>query len=142
LRPLLPWPGSIGRFYAFFIPAFLAYAVTWCAAWWALGAGMGEWLGSLAGTAAFATIMAATLRGWSVLLPSILIMFLAHSAGYFTGDYLCAISLHSLASQLAWGALYGLGFGAGIGCAFALMRHRPQEVVRSLREREEACGRP
>ena len=69
-------------------------------------------------------VMAATLRGWSVLLPSILVLFLAHSAGYFTGDYLCAISLHSLPSQLAWGALYGLGFGAGIGCAFALMTRR------------------
>ncbi|MDZ4287947.1 MAG: hypothetical protein U0984_08305 [Prosthecobacter sp.] len=123
LRPLLRWPGTIGRFYGFFVPAFLAYAIAWCAGWLLLRSATGEWLGSLAGSAAFSIVMAATVRGWRVLLPSILVMFLAHSAGYFVGAYICAISLHSVGSMLAWGCLYGLGFGAGIGYAFALM-HR------------------
>ncbi len=59
-----------------------------------------------------------------MFLPSALIMFALHSAGYFAGAHVCYTSLHSVGSELAWGALYGLGFGAAIGFAFAKM-HRP-----------------
>jgi hypothetical protein len=130
LRPLLRWPGTIWRFYAFFIPAFLAYTAAWCAGWWLLGAGMGEWLGSLVGCGAFAFVMAAFLRGWRRLLPAALLLFGLHSAGYFAGGYICAISLHSTAGELTWGLLYGLGFGAGIGGAFGLM-HAPGDSAHS-----------
>lgn len=122
LRPMLGWPGTLLQFYRFFFSAFLAYAIAWCAGWFSLGMGLGEWLGSLVGCLAFTAVMAATLRGWRVLLPSALMMFALHSAGYFTGAHVCYTSLHSVSSELAWGALYGLGFGAGIGFAFVMMR--------------------
>jgi hypothetical protein len=122
LRPLLKWQGTVMQFYRFFFTAFLAYAIAWCAGWFLLGMGLGEWLGSLVGCAAFTAVTAATLHGWRALVPSALVMFALHSAGYFAGAHVCYTSLHSMASELAWGALYGLGFGAGIGFAFARMQ--------------------
>ncbi|WP_395741562.1 hypothetical protein [Prosthecobacter sp.] len=122
LRPLLGWPGTLLQFYRFFFTAFLAYATAWCAGWFSLGMGAGEWLGALVGCTAFTAVMAATLNGWRMLLPSALVMFAFHSAGYFAGAHVCYSSLHSVGSELAWGALYGLGLGAGIGSAFAMMR--------------------
>lgn len=122
LRPMLRWQGTVGQFYRFFFIAFLAYAIAWCAGWFLLGMGQGEWLGSLVGCAAFTAVMASTLHGWRRLLPSALMMFVLHSAGYFAGAHVCYTSMHSVMSELAWGALYGLGFGAGIGFAFARMQ--------------------
>jgi len=122
LRPMLRWPGTPQRFYGFFLTAFLAYAIMWCVGWFWLGMGLGEWLGALAGCTAFTTVMAATLGGWRVLVPAALVMFALHSAGYFAGAHVCYASLHSVGSELAWGTLYGLGFGAGIGFAFAMMQ--------------------
>src|SRR5690348_15080462 len=67
LHPLVRGPGSFPRFYIVFMPAFGAYALTWCAAWFALHFGPGEWLGSVMGTLAFATVTAwrfGTFRGF------------------------------------------------------------------------------
>jgi CDP-diglyceride synthetase len=122
LHPLLEGAGTLMRFYGIFIPAFLAYAVAWCAGWFWLGAGDGEWMASLIGSLAFTVVMAARLKGWRVLLPSALVMFVTHSAGYFAGERVCYASLHSKPSELIWGALYGLGFGVGIGYTFAMMQ--------------------
>lgn len=118
LHPLVRGPGSLARFYRIFIPAFIAYAVLWCAGWFALGMGKGEWLGSLAGSAAFAGVVAWSLcrpGGW---LLSTVVLFATHSAGYFLGSELYYPSDHGALSKLLWGAVYGLGFGAGIGFAF------------------------
>ena len=122
LHPLLNGPKSLARFYKIFIPAFLLYAVAWCAGWFLMGAGRGEWVASLAGSIAFTLVMAAMLKGWRALLVSTLVMFVAHSAGYFAGEKVCYTSLHSAMSELLWGVCYGLGFGAGIGYAFAAMQ--------------------
>ena len=130
LHPLLEGQGRIWRFYRIFIPAFLAYAIAWCGGWFWWGAGVGEWIGSLAGTLAFTMVMAAMLKGWRRWWLSALVMFVGHSAGYFGGAEVCNQSLHSKGSELVWGLLYGLGFGAGIGYAFALMQ-RPCEPEKS-----------
>lgn len=122
LRPLLAWPGTVLHFYRFFVSAFLVYAVAWCAAWFSLGAGKGEWLASFAGSVVFTAVMAATFRAWRALVPSALVMSVMHSVGYFAGEQVCYASSHSVGSELAWGALYGLGFGAGIGFALASMQ--------------------
>jgi len=50
------------------------------------------------------------------------VMSALHSAGYFSAAHICSTSLHSVSSELTRGLLYGLGFCAGIGYAFALMR--------------------
>lgn len=122
LHPLLEGQGRVGRFYRLFIPAFLAYAIAWCGGWFWLGAGTGEWVGSLAGSLAFTLVMAAVLQGWRRWWLTALVMFVGHSAGYFAGEQVCYRSLHSKESELIWGLLYGLGFGAGIGYAFAVMQ--------------------
>jgi len=124
LHRLLAGPRSLGRFYTIFIPAFLAYAVAWSAGWFRIGAGIGEWVASLAGSFAFAAVLAIMSRNGRALLPSTLVLFVAHSAGYFLGEWICYVSLHDVLSELIWGLLYGLGFGAGIGHAFWAMQRR------------------
>jgi hypothetical protein len=126
LHPLVPGPNSFRRFMVAFVPAFVAYAIVWCGAWFALGFGRGEWLGSLAGCGAFA-LVAGALRGNLRAVPrAALVLFAAHSAGYFLGGPLHYRSGpdHRVLGILGWGLLYGLGFGAGIGYAFHAFRGR------------------
>ena len=124
MHPLLEGTGTLRRFNRIFIPAFLAYTFAWCAAWFLMGAGKGEWAASFAGSLAFTAVMAAMLKKGRALLPAALVMFVTHSAGYFAGEKICQASLHSVPGELAWGLLYGLGFGAGIGHAFWAMQRK------------------
>jgi hypothetical protein len=133
LHPLLGGSRSILRFYSIFIPAFLAYAIVWCAAWFVLRFGAGEWLASLLGTAAFVGVISWRLHNARDLIQTSLVVFALHSAGYFLGGQMMHWLLTSAGSgllsglsrptllvvaKLAWGLLYGLGFGAGIGYGF------------------------
>lgn len=118
LHPLVSGEKSLGRFYRIFIPAFLAYAALWCVFWFWLGMGRGEWLGSLAGSAAFAFIVCLMLRRLGPWLAGALVLFAAHSAGYFIGGELYYPSKRLPLDMLTWGLIYGLGFGAGIGFVF------------------------
>ena len=122
---LHPLAGGVGRFYRAFVPAFIAYSAVWCAAWWLIRKRPGEWVGSIAGSAVFVLVagaMLGSLRSW---LKATLVVAATHSAGYFLGGVLYA-SLKSggmpTLAMLGWGLLYGLGFGAGIGYAFAALR--------------------
>jgi hypothetical protein len=129
LHPLVRGPGSLARFYKIFIPAFFVYAIVWSAAWFALGFGWGEWLGSLLGSMALAMMIGRGFRTCRSVLRVALLMFAFHSAGYFLGG-LCMRSLMGMAhgagagrnmalmAELAWGLVYGLGVGAGLGYAF------------------------
>jgi hypothetical protein len=132
LHPLVLGPRSIVRFAAAFVPAFLAYAVVWCAAWFTMGFHWGEWIGALAGSVAFAYVAGAILKG----LPSpaaVAILAAGNAAGYFLGGKAMFWVLgeggnglfatlsdvqREAAAKLAWGMVYGLGFGAGIGAVF------------------------
>jgi hypothetical protein len=120
LYPLVRGPRSLLRFYKVFVPAFLAYAGAWCAAWLALKFGRGEWLGSLAGSAAFAIVSGLLLGNVRAIVKVAIVLFAAHSAGYFLGGqlYYGIKAQHHTLAMLGWGAIYGLGFGAGIGHAF------------------------
>jgi hypothetical protein len=143
LHPLLDGSNRLGRFYAAFIPAFLGYTLAWCAAWFALGFGLGEWLGSLAGCTVFVAILGwrlGTLQGWPT---AAVVLFLAHSGGYFLGGELMywmispagletlsslSKSQVSVLAKLGWGLLYGLGMGAGLGYACFKLR-KPASIA-------------
>ena len=155
LASLMTGPGSLRRFYAIFIPAFLAYAVVWCAAWFVLHFGLGEWLGSLLGTSAFASIMAWRFRNTSGIGKTIVILFGCHTAGYFLGGHLmqwvagakgpamfASLSKHQIGvlAKLSWGLLYGLGFGAGIG--YALHQLQREDAPVSSPERADVSATP
>jgi hypothetical protein len=128
LHPLVEGPRSFLRFTRVFVPAFLAYAAVWCGFWFKLKFGLGEWLGSLGGTLAFALVVAAMRGGWRSLPAAILVLFAGHSAGYFLGAPICYSQMKTRPElgMLAWGLLYGLGFGAGIGFAFHALREAPR----------------
>ena len=133
LHPLLRGRGALHCFYLVFIPAFFAYAAVWCAAWFLLGFGKGEWIGSLFGAIAFVGVVSWRLHNFHGFLVTSLIVFGLNATGYFLGGQLLHWLLGPTGSamfnglskpnlmvvaKLAWGLLYGLGFGAGIGYAF------------------------
>lgn len=130
MHPLVQGPRRVVRFYVAFVPAFLVYAIVWCAAWYFGKAGKGEWIGSIAGAAAFALVLAAILKSSRGLLAAIVVLAITHSAGYFAGGKFyensrdlpvlkdLSRSQRGLVAKLGWGFFYGLGFGAGIGFAF------------------------
>jgi hypothetical protein len=139
LNPLMRGSESFVRFYAIFIPAFLAYATVWCAAWFLLRFGPGEWLGSLLGTAAFVGVVNWRFHKAGGFIQTSLIAFALNSVGYFLGGQLMhwLLGHHGSAllsglsksgvlvvAKLAWGLPYGLGFGAGIGYAFHIAQSK------------------
>jgi hypothetical protein len=118
LRPLTRL--SLGKFAAIFTTAFVAYAVAWCAAWFAAKGRVGEWIGSAAGAMAFCVVLAAWFKAWRALALMCLVLFIAHSAGYFAGGWSFSMlrQEHAVVAKLAWGLLHGLGMGAGLGYVF------------------------
>lgn len=133
-----PLAGGMGRFYKAFLPAFLAYAMVWCAAWFGLGGRTGEWTGAAAGCLAFASIATGMMGGGRRWPTAAVALFVLHSAGYFAGDWSMydvfvpkarAVGRESvdfqhymMLAKLSWGLFYGLGFGAGIGWVFHASR--------------------
>lgn len=119
LPGLLDGDDRLRRTARWFLPAFTAYAVVWCACWFALGGRTGEWLGALAGGACFVALTAWLLDRPRSLLVAMLVFIIAHAAGYFTGDQayrvITASAQPKVFGMLAWGLCYGIGFGAGIG---------------------------
>jgi len=139
LHPLVRGSQSPFRFYSIFVPAFIAYAIVWCAAWFALRFGPGEWLGSLLGTAALVGVISWRFQNGCRFIQTSIVVFVLHSIGYFLGGELMHWLLGARGSallsglskpailvvaKLGWGALYGLGFGAGIGYAFHMAQEK------------------
>lgn len=133
LQGLVRGERRLACFYSAFVPAFFAYAVVWCLAWFVIKKAPGEWAGSLAGSFVFAFVAMKRLGARSGFLITGLLVFIAHSAGYFAGGKLMygilggefasvfeGWSHEAIKStaMLSWGLCYGLGFGAGIGVAF------------------------
>jgi hypothetical protein len=133
LHTLICGERALARFYGAFVPAFFAYAVLWCLAWFVVKGATGEWLGSLSGSFAFAWVVTKRMGGRASIVITGLLVFAAHSLGYFTGgkvmygilggccaDFFSGWSREQIGviAKLGWGLLYGLGFGAGIGMAF------------------------
>jgi hypothetical protein len=159
LHPLVEGPSRMARFYRVFVPAFMAYAVIWSAAWFLSlprHARWGEWIGSLAGCAILAWLL---VRGFSrpaKVVWAALLLFVLHSAGYFSGGIFMYWLLgpagaewlpewsradRALLAKLGWGLLYGVGFGAGLGCVFYLaQRDRAGEAASGLAPGERKAG--
>ncbi len=131
LHRLIAGPGSLVRFYKLFSLAFLAYAVAWIGIWiwWRGDAGAyGGLLGGAAGMAAVLAFGFGALRSvWIVVLA----LFVPNVIGYFAGEWIAGKLgfEHRLAAMVGWGALYGVGLGAGIGLAFFLCQ---REVWKAL----------
>ena len=116
LKPLVVLPKAKRTFWVWFSLAFLAYAASWMASYFTLRHSAGEWLGSLAGTAALGLVLAAVFSAWNRYPRITLELFVAHSAGYFLGEWLHH-SLQGKIGMLLWGVCYGLGFGLGLARA-------------------------
>ncbi|MEO8353718.1 MAG: hypothetical protein ABI680_18475 [Chthoniobacteraceae bacterium] len=120
LHRLILGPGSLWRCYALFSLAFLAYAVVWVLCWMGLRGEAGEWTGAFGGTAVMGIIFALAFGAPRQIPLVVVTLFAFHTLGYEIGDRVAhkLMSDHRALAMLAWGACYGLGFGAGLGAAF------------------------
>jgi len=116
LKPLVVQPRAKLTFWRWFSLAFLAYAASWVASYFTLRGAAGEWLGSLLGSATLGLVLAIVFGAKSRYARISLALFVAHSAGYFLGEWL-HYSLHGKIGMLLWGLCYGLGFGLGLARA-------------------------
>jgi hypothetical protein len=144
LHRLIIGPGSLVRFYKIFGLSFFAYAVAWTIGWMLFGGFQGSLAGLLAGTTVMGAILACGCARCDAVLKIIPVLFVANGAGYFIGEWaynfiptlkegnalgiVLERSTRAALARAAWGLLYGLGFGAGIGFAF----HAAQAEVRKI----------
>jgi hypothetical protein len=124
LKPLVVQPRAKRAFWRWFSLAFIAYAAGWMASYFTLRGAAGEWLGSLVGSATLGLVLAVVFGARNRYARISLELFVAHSAGYFLGEWLHH-SLHGKIGMLLWGVCYGLGFGLGLARAlyFAQTAH-------------------
>ncbi len=136
LHRLILGPGTLWRCYALFSLAFLAYAVVWVIFWMGLRGEAGEWMGALGGTTVMGIIFALAFGAPRQIPLVVVTLFALHTVGYEVGDRVAhkLMSDHRALAMLAWGACYGLGFGAGLGAAF----HFCQTGVSALMADERA----
>ena len=137
LHKLVIGPRTLGRFYALFAAGFGAYAVAWCLAWFLVRGKAGEWLGSLAGSAVFAMVLTSAFSASGSFIRVSVGLFITHSAGYFTGEWIHASS-GGRPGMLLWGVAYGLGFGAGLGYALYVC----QETIRMRLKQSQSSKQP
>jgi hypothetical protein len=107
------------RFYLLFSAAFFAYAVAWVGAYFSLGGAAGEWVGSLAGSLFMGLVLATGFGVARSALKLSATLLVAHSVGYFLGSELNE-AVRGPAGMLAWGVIYGLWLGGGLGAALYL----------------------
>lgn len=111
------------KFYLLFGAAFFAYAAGWLGSYFFRSDVVGEWIGSFLGSLLMGSVLAAGFgRARSALRLSAL-LFAANSTGYFLGSALNA-ALGDSAGMLAWGCVYGLFLGAGLGAVLHLAQTR------------------
>jgi len=116
LRPLVVQPKAKRTFWLWFSLAFFAYAAGWMASYFTLRGAAGESLGSLVGSATLGLVLVIAFGARNRYARISLELFVAHSAGYFLGEWLHH-SLHGKIGMLLWGVCYGLGFGLGLARA-------------------------
>jgi hypothetical protein len=127
LSPLRDKRKSLLSFYLLFGISFLLYAVGWTAVYFmlgggaVLGGGLAEWAASLAGSALMGMVFALGLGNLAASPTLIAILFVANSAGYFLGGVVF-YKMHSRLGMVAWGGIFGLFLGAGLGWAICLAR--------------------
>jgi hypothetical protein len=119
LKPLVVQPKAKRRFWLWFSLAFFAYAASWMASYFTLRGTAGEWLESLAGSTALGLVLAAVFGTWNRYTRITVELFVAHSAGYFLGEWL-NYWIQGKIGMLLWGVFYGLGFGLGLARALYL----------------------
>lgn len=127
LPGLLVGDARIRRTAQWFLPAFTAYAVVWCACWFTFGGRIGEWTGALAGGTAFTLLAVWALGRPRSLTLTVLVVVAFQVLGYFGGGALMTMvsggGHPGMSGMAAWGLGYGIGFGAGIGWLTHTCRH-------------------
>jgi len=147
MHRLILGPGSLPRFYKLFSVSFAAYSVGWIAGWMVLRGHPGSIVGLLAGTAMMGWMMTRAFDAHGSTLKVIAVLFVLNSLGYFIGGWVeagvmgmkeptffgvaVAKKVQVRTAMLLWGVFYGLGFGAGLGCAFHLCQERVRDALKS-----------
>lgn len=116
LKPLVVHIKAKRTFWRWFSLAFFAYAASWMGTYFTFRGPVGEWLGSLMGSAALGIVLAIVFRARNRYPRISVELFVAHSTGYFLGEWFHH-SVQGKLGMLLWGVCYGLGFGLGLARA-------------------------
>ena len=129
LHRLILGPGSLPRFYKLFTLAFMAHAICWVVFWMWLRSDRGIVGGLLGGAVAMGALLAWAFDAWRAVARIIAALFILNMLGFQAGSWIAGkiVIEHRLMAMLTWSVCYGLGLGAGLGCAF----HFCQDVARA-----------
>jgi len=129
---------SMWRWYQLFGAAFGSYAVAWTVGWMTLGGHKGSLIGLLVGAALMAWILTSAFGARAAIGRVFVVLFVSNAIGYFAGGWvesaLSSTQTHPTVDKLMWGVCYGIGLGAGLGCAFYFCQH---DVRRLLARRHD-----
>jgi len=115
LSRLVTQHGAWKRFPPIFAVGFLLYAVAWCVFWFGFrGRYFADLWGALLGLAAMIWWLRRAFHSRAGFLRMLVVVFSAHSLGYYLGGELYS-HVRGAPARLLWGACHGLGFGAGLG---------------------------
>ena len=119
---------GLPKFYLLFAIAFFAYAVGWMGAYFTLQGIVGEWVGSLLGAALMALVFAVAFGVRRSFPKFALMLFVANSLGYFIGSALND-RFDGPTGMIAWGIIYGLFLGAGIGAVLSIAQREIETSI-------------
>lgn len=119
-------PERVRRFFGLFALSFFLYAGVWTGSFFSLRNKSGEWLATFLGPAILGMTFANEFGALAAVRKIVVVLVAGHSLGYFAGSILHG-AFPGLIGKLLWGAAYGLGFGAAIGCALYLCQQRVRE---------------
>jgi len=115
LSRLVLGAGAGGRFALLLAAAFAAYAAVWCAFWFGLnGKFHADFYGAALGLAVMTAMLRRAFGQGGSFLPMYGVLFTFYQLGYFLGDEFHVL-FPGAPGRLLWGAVHGLGFGAGLG---------------------------
>ncbi len=130
LRPLMQTVPA-KRFYLVWAIGFFAYAAGWIGAYFLLRGNIGEWAGSLLGSVLMGLVFAGGFRALPALIRLCVVLFAANSLGYFVGSAINN-AVGAKAGMLAWGGVYGICLGAGLGAVLYLVQSARAKITTGL----------
>jgi len=140
-RRLVIAPAPVFRAYLLFAAAFFLYDAAWTATYRPFRNMLGEWLGSLAGGTGLGLILATVFDAPKQAVKAILILCIGSMAGYFGGKFLHQY-IPGIAGAMVWGAVYGLGMGAGLGYALYACQEPARQRLKTHSTSKASSTRP
>ena len=132
LGRLVIGPGGWLRFSLAFGLAFMVYAAAWTGAYFILKGRWGESVGAVAGTILMALVFCVAFSAFRAFGKVAIALLAGNLAGHFLGR-LVWTAMGGKAGMIAWGFIYGLGFGLALGYTIYVCQQRARAALAEQR---------